>query len=165
MREASMLRRSTYVSALVTCALGAALFLPARGADASDELKPPTIDELDKLPVGIKVTHDPNPARATESPKQKTGRYFWYFKTTVMALEGDVKLTQFGSFSRVGKVWHFGNFSGKPFTSKDFADWYSCADATLKKGVAMNYMRPSTAGTTSAPTARVGPSRERRLSN
>jgi hypothetical protein len=126
-------------------------FLMTSSAGIDDpiaELTAPSIEELEKLPVGLKITHSPNPGQATETPRHKSGKYTWFFKTTVRATDSDVKLTQFGAFSEVGGKWVFGNFTSKPFTPKDFAEWYSCTNAELKK--AKDYADPSDWGASNA---------------
>jgi hypothetical protein len=98
---------------------------------------PTSIEDLDKLPIGLKVTHYPNPCLATET-EVKAGsallQYTWWFKTSVSPTDSDVKLTEFGAYGWQDGRWVFANFTRKPFSSKDFADWYSCPDAALKKG-------------------------------
>jgi hypothetical protein len=104
---------------------------------AADDAKPSTVEELDKLPVGLKVVHDPNPALATETgDSERRGKYTWWFKTTVTAARPDVKVVEFGAYAWQDGKWAFGNYSGKPFSSRDFAEWYSCPDALIKGGKA-----------------------------
>lgn len=106
-------------------------------AAAADDPKPTTIEELDKLPVGLKVVHDPNPARATETGgSERRRKYTWWFKTTITPTDSDVKIIEFGTYAWHGGKWVFTNFSGKAFSPKDFAEWYSCPDAAVKKGKA-----------------------------
>ena len=106
----------------------------SRGAD---DPKPTTIQELDKLPVGLKVVHDPNPVRATETSRSKQlGKYTWWFKTTVTSTGSDVKIVEFGAYGWHNGKWVFSNFSGKPFSAKNFAAWYSCPGGVIKKGKA-----------------------------
>jgi hypothetical protein len=115
--------------------LGAACALAALPAGAADDPEPTSLEVLNKLPVGLKVVHDPQPSLATETPGSKRRwRYTWFFKTTVRATDSDVKLTEFGAYSWVGGEWVFNTITGKPFTPKDFTDWYSCPGAALKKG-------------------------------
>lgn len=99
------------------------------------DAKPPTIDELKKLPVGIEVTHTPNPARAslTEQGKRR-GKYTWWYKTQVQAKESGVRIEQFGSFVWLKGQWKFANYTRKPFATKDFSEWYSCPDGLLTPG-------------------------------
>jgi hypothetical protein len=109
--------------------------LAAFPAGAADEARPTSVEELDKLPVGLTVTHYPQPALAAETPNAKVlSRYTWFFKTTVRATDGDVNLTEFGGYSQAGRTWVFNNITRKPFTPKDFDDWYACPKGALKKG-------------------------------
>jgi hypothetical protein len=45
-----------------------------------------------------------------------------------------VKVTEFGAYVLVGRKWTFSTYTGKPFSGKDFADWYSCPDAMVRTG-------------------------------
>ena len=120
---------------------------------AADDPKPTTIESLDKLPVGLKVVHDPNPARATESDSDKRrSKYTWWYKTTVNSTDQDVKIVEFGAYVWHEGKWVFSNFSGKPFSSKDFAQWYSCPDALIKEGKA--YADPTNWGSGESLIAR-----------
>jgi len=91
------------------------------------------LDELAKLPFGLKVVHTPD--KVLDDHDGRSGRAFtWSYKTSVTATNGSAIVEEFGSFVwRKGK-WAFSNFTGKPFTSQDFADWYSCPGAKLVEG-------------------------------
>lgn len=93
-------------------------------------------DDLDKLTVGLKVEHDPSPVAASLSDKEdQHGKYTWSYKTTVSALaDKEITIVEFGSYVWVKDTWVFSTYTKKPFTAKDFADWYSCPDAKLKPG-------------------------------
>ena len=101
---------------------------------SADEPKPITPEELDELPVGIKVVHDPKTALATLTGKsERRLKYTWWYKTTVSATDGDVTVTEFGGFT-----WRDGKWvAGRPFTAEEFAEWYKCPKAALKKGEAV----------------------------
>jgi len=91
------------------------------------------LDELAKLPFGLKVVHTPDKVRAKRDGR--SGRAFtWSYKTSVTATNGSVVVKEFGSFVWHNDKWVFANFTGKPFTSADFADWYSCPGAKLVEG-------------------------------
>ena len=86
-----------------------------------------------ELPVGIEVMHSPNPAKAM--PGGRSGYpYTWLYKTSVRALTQPLTIEEFGCFNLVGGQWQFANYTGKPFTTSDFAEWYSCPDGKLKAG-------------------------------
>jgi hypothetical protein len=91
------------------------------------------LEELEKLPFGLKVVQTPDKVRA--EPGGRSGRAFtWSYKTSVTATNGSVVIVEFGSFVWRNDHWVFSNFTGKPFTSSDFADWYSCPGAKLTEG-------------------------------
>lgn len=112
---------------------------------AAGEENPTTLEELDKLPVGLKVVHDPNPALATDTSNSKRlAKYTWWFKTTVTPTGPEVKIVEFGAYVLFNGKWEFSNYTRKPFSSKDFADWYSCPDALIKQG--KSYVDPTNWG-------------------
>jgi hypothetical protein len=117
---------------LCTSLLVAFCISPVLSADEPKHLTP---DELDKLPEGIKVVHEPKVALATLTGKsERRAKYTWWYKTTVSA-DGDVTITEFGAFAwRDGKWVAGGTFTGKPYTAEEFAEWYKCPKAVLKKG-------------------------------
>jgi hypothetical protein len=101
---------------------------------AADDAKPTSLEELDKLPVALKVVHSPTPALATENDAKDRPKYRWWFQTTVSSVESDVTIVEFGAYHWLNDKWVFGNFTGKPFSGKDFSEWYSCPDAIIKEG-------------------------------
>jgi hypothetical protein len=114
-----------------------------------------TIEELDELPVGLKVVHDPNPARATRTGHSaRRAKYTWWFTTNVSSTVGDVKIIEFGGFTWQDGKWVFANFNGTPFSSKDFAEWYSCPGALIKEG--RSYADPTDWASANELTARKG---------
>lgn len=108
---------------------------PAPGAGDPQFLTP---EQLDKLPEGIKVVHEPATALATLTGKsERRAKYTWWHKTTVSSLGGDVTVVEFGAFMwQDGKWVGGGSFTGKPYTAAEFAEWYQCPKAVLKKGEA-----------------------------
>ncbi|MEM6853786.1 MAG: hypothetical protein AAF593_05190 [Planctomycetota bacterium] len=101
---------------------------------ADDAAQPvPNLVEIRKLPIGLEVSHNPHPVYAME--KGRSGfAYTWLYQTKVKATEKPLQIVEFGAFIRDGNRWVFGNYTGKPFTPEDFADWYSCQDANLELG-------------------------------
>lgn len=91
----------------------------------------PSLSEIDNLPDGLRVIHTPNPVRA-HSGGRSGYHYTWQYMTTVEAIDRPITIEQFGSFDFHGGAWQFSNFTGKPFTRADFAEWYSCPDAALE---------------------------------
>jgi hypothetical protein len=93
----------------------------------------PKYQEISVLPVGLKVTHSPNPVKARLSGRSGQ-RYSWIFATSVEALGEAVTITEFGAFGWSEGRWAFANFTGEPFSPDDFADWYSCPGAKINAG-------------------------------
>lgn len=113
---------------------------PAAAAPREDAAMDPKEKMLASLPVGIEVTHDPNPAKAQMGGRSGQ-KYTWVFTTTLRTLGPAVTIEEFGSFAWHEGRWVFSNFTGKPFTTADFADWYSCPGGRLEPQLA--YADPS----------------------
>ena len=95
-----------------------------------------TAEELGKLSIGLKVAHEPEVALATEIGRSASpAKYRWWYKTTVSAIGGEVTIVEFGALA-----WHDGRWvtggsiTERPYTAKEFADWYSCPNAVIKPG-------------------------------
>jgi len=119
------------LSAALAC--GLAFSLSSSKADEPKFISP---EEFDKLPEGIKVVHEPKIALATLTGKsERRAKYTWWYKTSVSATEGDVTIVEFGGFDwKDGKWINGGSFTGKPYRAAEFAEWYKCPKAVLKKG-------------------------------
>lgn len=104
---------------------------PVKGSTNEVAKELPT--ELKNIPDGIEVSHTPVNVNAVKT-KDDTTMLYWFHETTVKALKEDIEITEFGSYSWVNDHWEFGNLGGTPFSPKDFAEWYQCKNAKLKKG-------------------------------
>jgi hypothetical protein len=92
--------------------------------------------ELAALPVGIRVSHNPNPVRARTGGRSGYG-YTWLYETRVAAISEDVSIIEFGSLIRDrshGNSWELRTIYDRPFNAAEFADWYSCPGALLRNG-------------------------------
>lgn len=95
--------------------------------------------ELASLPDGIEVVHSPNPVGAVEDGHPATQyKYRWIYRTTLKSKRGAITIEEFGCFAYHNESWTFSNFTGAPFSSQDFAEWYSCADAKLLPGASFS---------------------------
>ncbi|MGA2669060.1 MAG: hypothetical protein ABSF32_09105 [Ignavibacteria bacterium] len=90
-------------------------------------------DKLQYIPDGIIVKHIPDSVYASKDAKD-TNNYYWFHKTTVKAESEDLEITEFGSYTWYQNNWVLTMITDKPFTKKDFADWYNCPDGKLIKG-------------------------------
>ena len=52
------------------------------------------------------------------------------------ATDADLTIVEFGGFAWQDGKWVASSINGKPFTGEDFAEWYKCPKAVLKKGEA-----------------------------
>jgi hypothetical protein len=104
---------------------------------AAQDVKPRTagrtLEEIRRLPEGLRVTHSPNPVAAVMG-KTKDHPFTWEFSTTVEALHPDLNIVEFGCFGLFNGNWGFSNAGGQPFSTQQFAEWYSCTDGILKPG-------------------------------
>lgn len=128
--------RRTRLNLTAAVAYGLAYFLLGSSLSQAVEATFITIEELEELPDGIKVVHDPKTALATLTGKsERRSKYTWWYKTTVSAIDSDVTIAEFGAFVWMNGKWiNGGTFTGKPYSSKEFAEWYKCPNAELKKG-------------------------------
>lgn len=114
---------------------GIGLSLPSGcGRPASDAGPSSRYQMIMDLPVGIEVTHSPNPVKAVRGGRSGFA-YTWLYSTSVRALKEDLTVEEFGSFMRVNGQWVFADYTGEPFTASDFADWYSCPGGRLTPGI------------------------------
>ncbi len=90
-------------------------------------------DKLTGIPDGIIVKHTPDTVYAEKTGKD-TVMYYWSFVTTVMASTRDLEITEFGSYTWISGKWVPSTVTGKPFTNKDFREWYNCKKGKLKFG-------------------------------
>lgn len=98
-----------------------------------EELTAQKLRELERLPVGLEVVH--LPARVFAIRGGPSGRpYTWVHSTSVASSKGTVTVKEFGAFIWSEERWVFSTYTGKPFTSKDFVDWYACPGASVKPG-------------------------------
>ena len=96
----------------------------------AEDLTTNKLEELAKTPLGLKVFHTPEKVLAVHDGR--SGHAFtWLYNTSVLSTNGVIVVKEFGSFVWRNNRWVFSNYTGKPFTSEDFADWYSCPKATL----------------------------------
>jgi polyisoprenoid-binding protein YceI len=94
----------------------------AGASKPADRLFP---DKLRYLPIAITAAHYPNPCYA----ELEDGMYVWKHNTTIVANE-DLQLIEYGSFVYTEKGWYL----RVTMSPKEFADYYNCKDAILKKG-------------------------------
>jgi hypothetical protein len=93
--------------------------------------------ELAALPVGIQVTHTPNPVKA-QAGGRSGQHYTWLYETRVAAISEDVTITEFGALLQKGPLgsWQLRTIYDRPFDSAEFAGWYSCPGAVVHVGTA-----------------------------
>lgn len=60
--------------------------------------------------------------------------YTYLYETSVQTTVGRLTISEFGSFGWHNGRWAFSNYTGRPFTTEDFASWYSCPDGVLVPG-------------------------------
>ena len=122
--------RTPAIASVLTLAL---VGVPALAADEPTFI---TAEELDELPTSIKVVHKPKAALATLTGKsERRAKYTWWYKTSVSATDEDVTIEEFGALVWWDGKWvNGGTFTGKPYAAEEFAEWYKCPRAVLKRG-------------------------------
>jgi hypothetical protein len=113
---------------------------------ASPDLK---LQQVESLPIGLTVSHAPNPVRPIHGGRSGQ-KFTWLHSTKVEAIRANLRVVEFGAFGWAGGEWHFTTYTGKPFTSANFADWYGCPGATLLRGKV--YTDPQNWTGTNVPT-------------
>ncbi len=108
-------------------------------------------DAFKSYPVGIEVTNEPDTIYA-ELNDRGTKKYIWKHTTTIKAIKNDLKIVEFGTYNFKYGNWILGDYTKKPFTTRDFDKWYCrkkngiitfdyCIDGNISKGV--EYIDPS----------------------
>jgi len=105
---------------------------PSLGADEPKFITP---EELNKLPEGLKVVHEPKTVLATLTGKsERRAKYTWWYSTSVSATDTDVTIVEFGAFAWKDGEWvNAGTFNGKPYSTDEFVGWFKCPKAMVKK--------------------------------
>lgn len=140
------MRTALLAVAVITAAFGCHRepedVVPAGGHGPPDTAPPPVPrvskdQELAALPVGLHVTHTPNPVKP--QAKGRSGqRYTWQYETRVAAISEDVTITEFGALFHRGPLgaWQLRTIYDRPFRPGEFADWYACPGAVVHVGTA-----------------------------
>ncbi len=89
--------------------------------------------KLKDISDGIIVKHTPDTVYAEKTGKD-TVIYYWNFVTIVKPMTQDLEIVEFGVYSWIGGMWVPNTITGKPFTNKDFREWYKCKKGKMKFG-------------------------------
>jgi len=94
------------------------------------------IASLDKLPVGIKITHEPAKVTKVKGPLKGDWEYKWEFRTDIEAIDQPLTVTSFGILAWDGKKWTIdpANHNSGLMPATVFAEWYSCPGGKLEPG-------------------------------
>ena len=84
-------------------------------------------EKLRGIDYGIQGSHFPNPTYATF----EDGMYVWKHDTSVISLNEDLQIVEYGSYVYTDKGW----FLRVSYDAKMFAETYNCKNGLLKKGV------------------------------
>ena len=90
------------------------------------------------VPNGIEVVHTPSYVYASINQKDpaKRGVYQLEFNTTVIAINEDLEIVEFGGYDLINDEWVLYTVYDRPFNKEEFSSWYGCENGILKKGVA-----------------------------
>ncbi len=103
------------------------------GRMAAREQSRVKLDELSKIPVGIKVTIVPEKVRAVRDGRSGS-KFTWNYVTQVETIGKEIRIYEFGAFSWKRDHWLFGTVIGRPFRLPEFEEWYDCKDGILRPG-------------------------------
>lgn len=92
---------------------------------------------LRAVPVGLAMSHDPNPVYPAPDPAQP-GVFAWKHTTTVRAEAADLQVVECGSF-----IWYdaTGWRANLHETPAEFAELFECPGGRLRKGRAYTFKR------------------------
>jgi hypothetical protein len=86
------------------------------------------LDELEKLPTGLKVVHSPSEVRGPNEGLNTGWRFSWSFRTEVHAIEKRIKIVQFGIAAWDGFQWVLplsqNEYNNGVLDAKTFEQWY-----------------------------------------
>lgn len=83
------------------------------------------------LPIGIDVYHSVDTVYAQKSNRADTSLYpyIWGFGTTVMAINQDLEIIEFGAYDLEEGEWVLRTQNdNRPFNKDEFIKWYHCND-------------------------------------
>ncbi len=91
-------------------------------------------DKLREIPVGIFISHDPNPCY----PVKIDSLYYWKHSTKVISTEQDLEVVACGSFIWYDKSgWH----ANMNYSKEEFANAFNCPNGILKSGQTYTYAK------------------------
>ena len=112
---------------------------PAAGHDPPDINWAPTEAQKHRdiaaLPIGLRVTHTPNPVKAQVHGRSGQ-RYTWLYETRVEAISEDVQIVEFGALIRKPPLgnWELETIYKRPFWANEFTYFYDCPGAWVHVG-------------------------------
>ena len=91
-------------------------------------------DKLRELPVGILMSHDPNPVY----PVKEGDTYYWKHTTSVTAVKETLTVIECGSF-----IWYdaSGWHANMKYTPQEFQKAFECPNAILQPGKTYIYKK------------------------
>lgn len=91
-------------------------------------------DKLRELPVGIMMSHDPNPCY----PVMVADTFYWTHNTKAVAVYKTLTVVECGSF-----IWYdaSGWRTNLNYSPEEFAKAFNCPGAVLKKGKTFTYKK------------------------
>ena len=114
---------------LIYLSIIATLFACSDNSSKTDQSGDKKYQEVTKIKDGFTVTHTPEKGEAILNGPSGL-KYTWVYKTSITSKE-KVKILEFGAFVPFNGKWIFSTYTGKPFTPKDFEEWYDCPRSTL----------------------------------
>ena len=112
------------------------LFLSCKN-NTSSNLQSLLPQKINDIPIGILVDIIPDTVYASlnEDYPHTSGKYIWKYSTHVSSINKELVIEEFGAYTWYNNNWVLSTIESKPYTLKDFEEWYSCDKGILKKGV------------------------------
>ena len=110
-------------------------FVMEQGETSGQTVSADKLAELEKLPLGLTVSHTPEKVQARPFRRTSTDTAFmWMYRILVTATNQPVDVTEYGAFFWDKNQWVLQYSNDQPRSSADFAVRYSCPGAHLLPG-------------------------------
>ena len=122
--------KKSLVTTIALCLIGIGLQAQTAWTNKSRLLP----DKLRAIPVGILMSHDPNPCY----PVMAADTFYWIHNTKATAADKELTVVECGSF-----IWYdtSGWHTNILHSPQEFAELFKCPGAILKKGVTYTFTK------------------------
>jgi hypothetical protein len=107
------------------------------GIYAQIELTAPLPDKLKDIKGEITAVHFPSPVHPVQVPTKKGDRYFWKHNTSVVSVESNVQITEFGAYIFYNDQWNL----RVTMDTREFAKLFDCPKGLMKQGEPYTFVK------------------------